>query len=142
QVLSSGVENSGTAPSMMLQRFDPNRPNPNRETVPRERSRDAYIIAAKITGVPPEDEAALAAALQEEEEKDPADDPALDENADAKKEEKKMNVTVVADIDWIIPSFFYIREGGEDFLPATQNVTFILNVIDELAGDKRFLDIR
>ena len=54
-----------------------------------------------------------------------------------------MNVIVVADIDWIIPSFFQIREGGdEDFLPATQNVPFILNIIDELAGDDRFMDIR
>ena len=49
----------------------------------------------------------------------------------------------MSDIDWIIPSFFFIREGGDkDFLPATQNVTFILNIIDSLAGEDRFLEIR
>ena len=54
-----------------------------------------------------------------------------------------MNVIVVTDIDWIIPSFFFIREGGEEaFLPATQNVTFILNIVDKLAGVDRFMDIR
>lgn len=141
-VLSTGVGNSGTAPAMMLQRFDPQRPNPNRESVPRERSRDSYIIAARITGAPPEDESELAAAVKEG--KDPADDPAnADAAQDDKKPQKEMNVIVVADVDWIIPSFFYIREGGgEEFLPATQNVPFILNVVDELAGDDRFMDIR
>jgi ABC-2 type transport system permease protein len=141
QILSTGVGNSGTASAGMLQRFDPNRPNPNRE-VPRERTRDSYIVAAHITGTPPEEEDALAAPLKEGE--DPAD---AAENAvsDAAKkaQEKPMNVVLVSDIDWIIPSFFYIREGGEEsFLPATQNVTFILNVIDQLAGVDDFMEIR
>ena len=50
---------------------------------------------------------------------------------------------MITDIDWIIPDFFYIREGGgNDILPATQNVTFILNIIDALAGEERFIGIR
>ena len=67
---------------------------------------------------------------------------------DAKKkapgaDAKPMKVILVSDIDWIIPSFFFIREGGdENFLPATQNVPFILNIIDTLAGDDRFVEIR
>ena len=55
----------------------------------------------------------------------------------------QINAVVVADIDWIIPDFFYIRQSGEgSIIPATQNVTFILNIIDALAGDQRFINIR
>ena len=43
----------------------------------------------------------------------------------------------------MIPAFFMIRERGQgDFLDATQNVTFVLNIVDRLAGDKRFLNVR
>ncbi|HEX6960703.1 MAG TPA: Gldg family protein, partial [Lacipirellula sp.] len=140
QLLATGVGISGTAPAMMLQRFDPQRPNPNREAVPRTASRDSYILAAKITGPAPEEDPTIAAAQQAE--GDPAD--AADAAPEKKQAEKKdINVTLVTDIDWIIPSFFQIREfGGEDFLPATQNVTLILNIIDDLAGDERFIEIR
>jgi len=59
------------------------------------------------------------------------------------EEQAEINAIVVSDIDWILPDFFAIRNsGGADFLPATQNVTFILNIIDALAGDERFLEIR
>jgi ABC-2 type transport system permease protein len=59
------------------------------------------------------------------------------------EDEVEINAVVVADIDWIIPDFFYIRQSGDDtIIPATQNVTFILNIIDELAGDERFINIR
>jgi ABC-2 type transport system permease protein len=138
QVLSTGVDNAGTAPSPMLQRFDPQRPNPNKESVPRKLTRDGYILAAEIKGAPPEEDPSLAAAAAPKG-ADPADAP---ENKE-QKAKKDMHAIVVTDIDWIIPSFFFIREGGEEhFLPATQNVTFILNVIDELAGVDRFMDIR
>jgi ABC-2 type transport system permease protein len=143
QVLATGVGNSGTAPARILQRFDPQRPNPNRESVPRMGGRDSYILSAKVTGPAPEEDAALATPLKEG--ADPADAPENAEDAAAAKKAKAkdLNVIVVADIDWIIPSFFQIRDvGGEDFLPATQNVTFILNIMDELAGDDRFMDIR
>ena len=50
---------------------------------------------------------------------------------------------VVNDIDWVIPDFFSIRQGGDaELLPATQNVTFIFNIIDALVGDDRFIGIR
>ena len=138
QILSTGVGNSGTVIARMLQRFNPERMSPNGEGMPRNFTpTDSYILAAKITGEAPEDDAALATPLDAK--VDPAD-AAEKEKKDAQKE---MNVVVVSDIDWIIPSFFYIREGGEEaFLPATQNVTFILNIIDSLAGDDRFVEIR
>lgn len=143
QIIATGVGNSGTAPARLLQRFDPQRPNPNRESVPRMRTKDGYVLAAHITGPPPEEDAALAAPAKEG--VDPADAPEnAEESIKAKKAKTRdMNVIVVTDIDWIIPSFFFIREGGEEaFLPATQNVTFILNIVDKLAGVDRFMDIR
>ena len=143
QIIATGVGNSGTAPARLLQRFDPQRSNPNRETVPRMRTKDGYVLAAHITGPPPEDDSAPSTPAQGG--VDPANAAEnAEENIKAKKAQTRdMNVIVVTDIDWIIPSFFFIREGGEEaFLPATQNVTFILNIVDKLAGVDRFMDIR
>ncbi len=58
----------------------------------------------------------------------------------------EINVIVVADIDMLHREFFRLREEGDipeagirfDF----DNVTFVLNVLDFLAGDDRFLDLR
>jgi ABC-2 type transport system permease protein len=53
---------------------------------------------------------------------------------------------VVCDIDMLSQDFFRIREQGD--MPEVginfnfDNVTFVLNVLDELAGDQRFVDIR
>ena len=61
-------------------------------------------------------------------------------------EEAEINVIVVADIDMLHREFFRLREEGDipeagirfDF----DNVTFVLNVIDLLAGEERFLELR
>ena len=53
---------------------------------------------------------------------------------------------LVADIDMLTDDFFNLREQGEvpgmgmtfDF----DNTTFVLNAIDALAGEDRFLDLR
>ena len=63
-----------------------------------------------------------------------------------KRAAPELNVVLVADIDMLRPAFFRLREQGEipelgvrfDF----DNVTFVLNALDELAGDDRFIDIR
>jgi ABC-2 type transport system permease protein len=61
-------------------------------------------------------------------------------------EKTKINVVLVADIDWIAPIIFKLREMGQD--PDSiidfkfQNVSFVLNILDELAGDDRFIDLR
>jgi len=61
----------------------------------------------------------------------------------AKGSPKRTSPRLTRLLDWVLPDFFAIRNsGGADFLPATQNVTFILNIIDALAGDERFLEIR
>ena len=101
--------------------------------------------------------------VEEEEEEEEVEQPAAEqvageegatsdsqpaEASEAEEEEKgepkpQIRAVVVTDVDWIIPAFFGIRErGDEDFLPATQNVTFILNCIDEVAGDERFIELR
>jgi len=142
QLLQTGVEKSGTVLATSLQRFNPQRPSSNRDVFSRMLTRDGYIVGAQITGKPPEDDAALAATADADH--DPADDPEVAaQKAAASADQKSMKVVVVPDIDWIIPSFFDIREGGDDqFLPATQNVPLILNIIDSLAGDDRFIEIR
>ncbi len=141
QILATGAGNSGTIPRSALQRYSQQRADMEPDPSLRDRTRDSYIVAARIRGPAPVDDAALAAPLKEG--VDPADAPENAE-ADAKKPATKdMNVIVVTDIDWVIPDFFSIRERGDrQFLPVTQNVTFILNIIDDLAGVDRFLDIR
>lgn len=99
--------------------------NPNRRLIPGE---VPYILAAHIHGKL-------------------ADAPAAKEGA--KPEENKsvnLNVVLVADIDMLHQEFFRLREQGEmpegglnfDF----DNVTFVLNVLDSLAGDDRFVELR
>jgi len=58
-----------------------------------------------------------------------------------------IDVILVADIDCLAPDFFGLRsQAGNpdraDFNLVLDNVTFILNVLDELSGDARFIPIR
>ena len=58
-----------------------------------------------------------------------------------------MNVVVVADIDVLAGVFFLLRERasffGERFAKwQVDNVPFVLNILDDLAGDSRFIEIR
>jgi ABC-2 type transport system permease protein len=59
---------------------------------------------------------------------------------------KPIDVVLVTDVDWISTVFFRFREMGQipnvivDF--KSQNVVFALNVLDVLAGDNRFIDVR
>jgi len=64
----------------------------------------------------------------------------------AKPQEVEINVVVVADIDMLSRPFFALREQGDqpelgvDF--RFDNVPFVLNILDLLAGDQRFMEIR
>ncbi|MCS7237780.1 MAG: Gldg family protein [Thermoguttaceae bacterium] len=66
--------------------------------------------------------------------------------AEQKPKEAEINVIVVADLDMLHREFFRLREEGDipeagirfDF----DNVTFVLNIIDRLAGEERFLELR
>jgi ABC-2 type transport system permease protein len=128
-----------------------NRRSPNIRVYGRLTTRESYILAAQIHGsLPPEDLLDLeggsaekgATKSQEDagstEKEDPADKSSADQES-----APEINVALVTDIDWIIPDFFAIRQSGDNqFLTATQNVTFILNMIDILAGEDRFVEIR
>jgi ABC-2 type transport system permease protein len=117
-------------------------------------TKEFYVIAAHITGTPKsadEDEAEPVAKKDEKK----------DEKADAKKDAKKgdakdaaaaiagkkggINVVLVADIDMLATLFFDSRArrmpDGELQIDA-DNVTFVLNALDVLAGDNRFVTLR
>ena len=140
QLAVTGNDRSGTVPTMRLRR---------RQTNPRafdwqRTTGTSYIVAAHVHGtLPPDDLAVLKEKMTGAE--DPADAQTEQDGDAAESAAKgnKINAVVVPDIDWIIPDFFMIRQSGDrEFLPATQNVTFILNIIDALAGDDRFTAIR
>ena len=64
-------------------------------------------------------------------------------------EKTEINVVLVADIDWILrPIIFRIRAAGTNEDDSSQidfkfqNIPFALNILDSLAGDDRFIDLR
>lgn len=57
------------------------------------------------------------------------------------KKEKGVNVVFVADVDCISDTFFQLRERNDAQLNF-DNIIFVLNAVDVLAGDKSFLDLR
>jgi ABC-type uncharacterized transport system involved in gliding motility auxiliary subunit/ABC-type transport system involved in multi-copper enzyme maturation permease subunit len=65
--------------------------------------------------------------------------PADANSGDAKA--KPVDAIVVADLDFISDVFFNLRESGSADLEF-DNVTFILNSVDELAGDSSFVALR
>lgn len=81
-----------------------------------------HIFAARISGTP----AAPAPSEGEEAASAPA---------------APLNVIVVSDLDLISPEFFRLREAGvAEF--NFDNVTFILNAVDTLAGDESLVELR
>jgi ABC-2 type transport system permease protein len=66
----------------------------------------------------------------------------------AEGESKPRNLVVIADLDLFHDQFFELRERGGDqdgdglLDMRFDNVTFLLNVVDSLAGDDRFIELR
>ncbi|OYV82014.1 MAG: hypothetical protein B7Z73_17460, partial [Planctomycetia bacterium 21-64-5] len=109
-------------------------PNPRRKP-----TRDYYTLAAHITGKLPEEGAEETAKESEEDEK-------KDGDKEEKKKRTEINAVVVADIDLFYQEFFQFRQQSQDpdreLDLSLDNITFTLNVLDALAGDDRFIDIR
>ena len=120
-----------------------------------------YILAVEIKGkitpvppakpVPPADEKDAKKA-GDKADQPKSDDPkaedkaATDEKKPAPPKEVDLHVVLVADIDMLSDAFFQLREMGEsqesEINFQFDNVTFILNALDKLAGDERFIEIR
>lgn len=130
-----------------------------------------YALAARITGRPKADEDAADSAAKKDDKKGAekkgdakakADDtkandvkseksgePAAksgDKAADAAaKKPPELDVVLVADADLLASLFFDTRARrmpDNELEITTDNVTFVLNVLDSLANDERFIDIR
>jgi ABC-2 type transport system permease protein len=77
-----------------------------------------------------------------------AGDPAAEAKAApaAAPEPPEIDVVVVSDIDVLYSAFFALRARGEDpdseVNLALDNVAFVLNTLDVLAGDERFVALR
>ena len=105
--------------------------NPRRRHVPTDAS---YTLAARLAGTAAVDKAA-------DKEKDaPKAEPKKDQ---PKKDDKPVTIKVIAiaDLDLISEQFFELRRqkiGNLDF----DNVTFVLNCVDVLAGDESFVALR
>jgi ABC-2 type transport system permease protein len=134
--------------------------------VRRNFTREPYIIAAHVKGEVQADDALYLSDKKETGESasadgtDSTDTPDAGKDADGEQadpddedalagkqpEKKEINAVLVADIDWIAPIIFRLREMGQDADMVIdwkfQNVTFVLNILDSLAGDDRFIDLR
>jgi len=66
--------------------------------------------------------------------------------AHIKGDDPHLNVVLVADVDMLSPAFFYVREAGDNAEAGVpldfDNVTFVLNALDSLADDNRFIQMR
>src|SRR5262249_7680438 len=103
--------------------------NPRRRHIP---TGESYTLAARITGTVPV-------------EPKPAEDPAK-KDAEKKKEETtpppaKLNVIAIADLDLIGEQFFELRRNKFQNLEF-DNIPFVLNCVDVLAGDESFVGLR
>ncbi|WP_417739540.1 Gldg family protein [Rosistilla oblonga] len=73
------------------------------------------------------------------------DDAAKDETAGGESSERPIKAVYVADTDLMIQEFLAIRAQPELFAEVdlrVQNVTFVLNVVDWLADESLFIDVR
>jgi len=106
--------------------FGPGGLNPNRRP---ELGSTPYILAAHIQGEVP---AAAAAGS--------------DASSEQQPQPSEINAIVVADIDMLHSQFFELRKQGTNpevgLDMSFDNVTFVLNTLDTLAGDDRFIELR
>lgn len=139
--LAETGQRTGTVPFAEILQMSPFGPrgglNPDRRHSPTAKP---YALAAQIQGKMSDEASKADANDGENTEKKPDDKPK------ETPKEATINVVLVADIDMLSQVFFRLRDQGE--IPELgihlnfDNVTFILNALDSLAGDERFLEIR
>jgi len=101
--------------------------NPRRRHIPTGTS---YTLAARITGE-----------LPAETPKDASKDAAKKKEDKATTPPAKINVIAIADLDFIGEQFFELRRRKIEDLEF-DNVPFVLNCVDVLAGDESFVGLR
>lgn len=121
---------------------------------PRRVSPQSYVLAARIRGeIPIEEKDSAPAPKSAEDEQDTAmkgEGEAAGETAtaegasesEASPEEPKtakIDVILVADLDMISDIFFQLRQSK---MLNLDNVTFVLNCVDALAGDESYIELR
>ena len=105
---------------------------PPRQHFPNARE---YILAARVTS---EGQDAVA---KEKEVTDQVKSDADSEKENGDETPRGVNVIVVADMDMIGHQFFQMRKQGPREVQF-DNVTFLLNCVDFLAGDEALIDLR
>jgi ABC-2 type transport system permease protein len=101
--------------------------NPNRPHFPTGL---AYTLAARVQGKP---------AVEADKAKEKAQEKAKE--AEKKPAPAEINVIAIADLDVISEQFFMLRRQRAENLEL-DNVTFVLNCVDVLAGDDAFVALR
>jgi ABC-2 type transport system permease protein len=105
---------------------------------PRLHTGDNYVLAAHIRGKVPLSPA-------DEAETTPAGARAKNSGL-PKPRYSNLNVVLVADADMLSQFFFQLREKTEvpglDIHLNLDNIAFVLNALDSLSGDHRFIDVR
>jgi len=140
--LANTGKNTGTvrvAEVMQISPFGPRQLNDDRRQMP---TFTEYALAAEIEGkIQPKQTNQPKADDSKAEKKD-----SVEEKKPAPPAEVDLHVVLVADIDMLSDAFFQIREMGDSLENEVNfqfdNVTFILNVLDKLAGDERLIEIR
>lgn len=105
------------------------------------------VVAARIKGKPKADIQKMA---DDKAEETKSDEKSAEKKSDKKSDEKpaskrdgKLHVVYVCDVDCLGDEFIGIRNRPDSqFNFRFDNVTFVLNVLDSLVGDERFLEIR
>src|SRR5262249_32610415 len=123
----------GTLPfsATMQQSFmGPSGINPNRPHFP---TGTAYTLAARIQGKPAPDPTP--------EKKENAKDAAKEKEKPKDKGPAEIRAIAIADLDLISEQFFMLRRQKAENLEL-DNVTFVLNCVDALAGDDAFVALR
>jgi ABC-2 type transport system permease protein len=109
-------------------------------------SPNRFMIAARIQGtmLSAYPEGKPSEGKSKDQEKEPANEEKKEDTekpSEPKTSEKPIDVIAIADLDFISDTFYNLRaQGVEGF--NFDNVTFISNCIDTLAGDESFVNLR
>jgi ABC-2 type transport system permease protein len=102
-----------------------------------------YVLACHIQGKP---KANLPMDDAKSESADSKDTDSATSTTTSAKKDGEINVVLVSDIDVLYSAFFQLRARGQDeeadINLNLDNVTFVLNALDMLAGDDSFVEIR